>query len=104
MLERLGYPVELSFKSLFPDEGGNLNLLPAIVGPKKNFESWVGVAPFAAHKGKVYPTRLMRQVVDGLLQRHAHCRVFLFRPSTNGARRTTVASACQSILRQCSRN
>lgn len=78
VLERLGYPVELSFKSLFPDEGGNLNLLPAIVGPKKNYESWVGVAPFAAHKGKVYPTRLMRQVVDGLLQRHAHCRVFLF--------------------------
>lgn len=78
VLERLGYPIEVNFKSLFPEEGGNLNLLPAIVGPKKNFETWIGVAPFAAHEGKVYPPRLMYQVVKALLQRHCHCRIFLF--------------------------
>ncbi|MGN0282419.1 MAG: glycosyltransferase family 9 protein [Prevotella sp.] len=78
VLARLGYPVELCFKSLFPEGGGNLNLLPAIVGPKKNFEQWIGMAPFAAHKGKVYPPRLMHQVVEGLFKKYPNCRVFLF--------------------------
>ncbi|MCI6119177.1 MAG: glycosyltransferase family 9 protein [Prevotella sp.] len=77
-LARLGYPVEVSFKSLFPEEGGNLNLLPALVGPKKNFETWIGIAPFAAHEGKIYPARLMWQVVKTLLDRSPHVRVFLF--------------------------
>ena len=78
VLARLGYPVEVNFKSIFPEEGGNLNLLPAIIGPKNDKETWIGVAPFAAHKGKIYPVRLMWQVVSGLLQRNGHCRVFLF--------------------------
>ena len=78
VLSRLGYPIEVSFKSIFPDEGGNLNLLPAIVGPKKNFETWIGVAPFAAHKGKVYPPRLMWQAIKLVLDRHADTRIFLF--------------------------
>lgn len=77
-LARLGYPVEVNFKSLFPEEGGNLNLLPALVGPKKNFETWIGIAPFAAHEGKIYPPRLMWQVVKALLDRSPHVRVFLF--------------------------
>jgi hypothetical protein len=50
---RLGYPVDVHlFRSIFPEEGGNLNLLPVIFGPKKSFEQWIGIAPFAAHKGK----------------------------------------------------
>ena len=56
VFERLGYPVDVSqFRSIFPEEGGNLNLLPKEIGPKKNFEQWIGIAPFAAHEGKVYP-------------------------------------------------
>lgn len=78
VLERLGYHVDINFKSIFPDEGGNLNLLPAIIGPKRNYESWIGVAPFAAHKGKVYPTRLMWQAIKLLLEKHPNCRIFLF--------------------------
>jgi len=78
VLNRLGYPVKLEFCSLFPPEGGNLNLLPAIVGPKKNFEQWIGVAPTAAHPGKCYPTERTFQVIEQLLQRHPHARFFLF--------------------------
>ena len=38
VFERLGYPVDIkNFRSIFPAEGGNLNLLPAIFGPKKSF-------------------------------------------------------------------
>ena len=76
---RLGYPVDVSqFHSIFPEEGGNLNLLPAIFGPKKNFEQWIGVAPFAAHKGKIYPPQLMEQVIVQLIQKYPKARIFLF--------------------------
>lgn len=77
-LARLGYPVTLGFRSIFPPEGGNLNMLPAAIGPKKNFSRWIGIAPFAAHKGKVYPPRLMRQVIDMIVKRCPTVRIFLF--------------------------
>lgn len=78
VLAKLGYPVKLEFKSLFPEGGGNLNLLPAIIGPKKNFEQWIGIAPTAAHPGKCYPTDRTYQVVEQLLQNHPKARIFLF--------------------------
>lgn len=78
VLARLGYPVTVKFRSIFPDEGGNLNLLPAAVGPKKSFEEWIGIAPFAAHDGKVYPPELMRQVVEKTAELHPKARIFLF--------------------------
>lgn len=76
---RLGYPIsELTFTSLFGPEGGNLNLLPAIIGPKRSWEHWIGIAPTAAHAGKVYPTDRMEQVVQTLTQRYPRARIFLF--------------------------
>ena len=76
---RLGYPVDISlFRSIFPPEGGNLNMLPKEVGPKKSFEQWIGIAPFAAHQGKVYPPRLMEEVIQQLLQKYPKARFFLF--------------------------
>lgn len=77
-LARLGYPVTLGFRSIFSEEGGNLNLLPAVIGPKKNYEQWIGIAPFAAHQGKVYPERLMRQVIGMVVGRFPSARLFLF--------------------------
>lgn len=78
VLTRLGYPVKLEFTSLFPPEGGNLNLLPAIVGPKKSFEQWIGIAPTAAHQGKMYPKELMHEVLLKLVKKYPHVRLFLF--------------------------
>ena len=78
VLAQLGYPVKLEFTSLFPPEGGNLNLLPAIIGPKKSFEQWIGVAPTAAHSGKCYPTDRTRQIIEELLRLHPKARIFLF--------------------------
>ncbi len=75
---KLGYPINPQFCSLFPPEGGNINLLPAIVGPKKSYEKWVGIAPFAAHEGKIYPPRLMKQVIKMLIDKHKDLRIFLF--------------------------
>lgn len=78
VLERLGYPIELHFQSLFPDEKGNLNMLPAAVGPKKSFEQWIGIAPTAAHMGKVYPQDKMLQVIHLLATHYPQARFFLF--------------------------
>ena len=76
---RLGYPVDIKkFHSIFPKEGGNQNLLPAAIGPRKSFEQWIGIAPFAAHEGKVYPPRLMEQVIFQLIQKHPNIRIFFF--------------------------
>lgn len=78
VLAKLGFPVRLEFRSIFPPEGGNLNMLPAIIGPKKNFQKWIGIAPTAAHPGKCYPAPLMRQVVEQLIVKYPQARIFLF--------------------------
>ena len=79
VFERLGYPVDIrKFHSIFSEEGGNLNLLPKEVGPKKSFETWIGIAPFAAHRGKIYPPQLMEQVIFKLIKQYSNVRIFLF--------------------------
>lgn len=87
VFRKLGYPVTIQFRSIFDiqsfahgqEQGkGNLNLLPAGLSVKNTFEQWIGIAPFAAHEGKVYPPRLMHQVIEQLIQRHPHIRIFLF--------------------------
>lgn len=79
VFRRLGFPIDKpSFTSLFPPEGGNLNLLPAAIGQKKSWEQWIGIAPFAAHTGKVYPLEKMEQVIDLLTGQNPKARIFLF--------------------------
>jgi len=52
-------------------------LFSAITKPKSDGERWIGVAPFAAHAGKIYPPELMRQVIE-ILAEHTGARIFLF--------------------------
>ena len=78
VFEKLGYPVKLQFHSIFPPEGGNLNLLPAGICVKNSFEQWIGIAPFAAHESKTYPPRLMLQVIEQLIAQYPKARIFLF--------------------------
>ena len=78
VFEQLGYSVNIQFTSIFPPEGGDLSILPAKVNVKKDGEQWIGIAPFAAHEGKIYPAPLMHQVIEKLTQQHPHARIFLF--------------------------
>ena len=78
VLEKLGYPVKLEFKSLFSPEGGNLRLLSDKIGDKRPFQQWIGIAPFAAPEGKMYPLPLMKHVIRMLVNNHPSCRIFLF--------------------------
>lgn len=82
VFRRLGYPVDIQFKSIFGDGKGDLSLLPPdfrFLTPDSPLSSpLIGIAPFAAHQGKVYPPRLMNQVIEQLLQKHPEARIFLF--------------------------
>lgn len=76
---RLGFPIsQFPFRSLFPPQGGNLELVPALKAPEHEDERWIGIAPFAAHQGKTYPPELMERVVERLAGEHPHLRIMLF--------------------------
>lgn len=79
VLYKLGYPVRLDFKSIFANHPADLTRLPPELGRKREKgEIWIGVAPFAAHEGKIYPPRLMEQVVTLLLKKHSGAKIFFF--------------------------
>ena len=79
VFKKLGYPVEIKFKSIFGEGKGDPSLLPANLLPlAPSSLPLIGIAPFAAHEGKVYPPRLMHQVIEQLLEKHPHARIFLF--------------------------
>lgn len=90
---RLGYPVKLSspldvksgqgeapaFRSIFGEGRGEISLLPAEVQRLLSEASpAIGIAPFAAHEGKIYPVEHMEKVVRLILAAHPDARIFLF--------------------------
>lgn len=98
---QLGYGIHIDFKSIFPKEGGNLKLLTPSI-----FESidtqhanskecpWIGIAPFAAHEGKIYPISLMGKVIEQLTSQYPHGQIFLF---GGGERETKVMNEWANI-------
>lgn len=78
VIERLGFPLKPSFYSIYGKGKGNIRLLPETIGEKKNFQRWIGIAPFATHQGKIYPIEKMEQVVSTLSTNHPNSRIFLF--------------------------
>lgn len=73
---RLGLQIRSSFQSIFYPQRGDLGLIADITGPKAD-ERWVGIAPFAAHPGKIYPLEKLDKVVDALAA-EPHLRIFVF--------------------------
>lgn len=78
VLARLGYPIKLDFESIFPPTGANLRPVLDSIGEKKMFQQWIGIAPFAAHSGKIYPVEKMEMVIAEIIRRHPSCRIMLF--------------------------
>ena len=97
VLEVLGYPVTLDFHSIFEHEGPDLTMLPDDLQADKG-GPWIGIAPFAAHEGKVYPTDLMEQVVAMLCERHPDGRLLLF---GGGSDEMAVFDAWEAKYAQC---
>ena len=75
VLEKLGFKFDVEFSSIFGIGKGDLSAIKNIVGNKEC--PWIGVAPFAAHKGKIYPLYLMEEVV-AQLDSAGVCRQFVF--------------------------
>ena len=75
VFEKLGYPVDLKrFNPLKPEISKQIALFLAPVKDQKI----IGIAPFAAHKGKQYPLEKMKEVIRMLLEKDDNIVVFLF--------------------------
>src|SRR6478672_6654285 len=60
---QLGFPLDLS-RPEFPLKKEMDTSVLLLAGEKS--DSWIGIAPFAQHEGKMYPFDLMQQIIDGL--------------------------------------
>lgn len=64
---RAGLPVDAHFDGLFGGRGASdPAVFAAITASKQSGEKWIGIAPFAAHSGKIYPPEQMYRVVEKL--------------------------------------
>ncbi|WP_247666389.1 glycosyltransferase family 9 protein [Aquimarina sp. MMG015] len=74
VLGKLGYPIDLREHS-FPEK---MALTPEILKfTKKSTKKWLGIAPFAQYKSKVYPLEFMIEVIEQLDQGDIY-EIFLF--------------------------
>ena len=74
VLANLGFRFDLNFRSIFGSGQGDLSAI-SYIGEKDC--PWIGIAPFAAHKSKIYPMYLMEEVVSQL-DSAGVCRQFVF--------------------------
>ena len=76
VLEKLGFRFDVSFNSVF--EKGNIRFPEIMVqtGEKKDIK-WLGIAPFAKHKGKIYPLEMQEKVIAHFAG-DARIKVFVF--------------------------
>jgi len=74
VLEKLGFPVDMSSPH-FPQPASLTDDILNVTGNKAG--QWIGIAPFAQHRSKIYPLDLMGQVIDTLAQ-DTDYKLFLF--------------------------
>ena len=66
VFEQLGFDLDVDYKGVDHRLDNDLDVTA------------IGIAPFAQHKGKIYPVELMRQVIDQLTSEHPDLRIYLF--------------------------
>lgn len=77
VFHRFGFKFDYLFESLFESKPVDPDTFSDVSSPKKNGEIWIAFAPFAKHKGKIYPVHLMRQVIE-TISKWDNVRIFLF--------------------------
>ena len=75
VFESLGFPVDLTNPE-FPEKQPLVSEVLNLTGEKSD-DSWIGIAPFAQHDGKVYHADLMQQTIV-LLAKNKSAKIFLF--------------------------
>lgn len=73
VFKKLGVPVELK-NPTFPQRK-ELNAKIISIAHENRAFKWIGIAPFAAHEGKMYPLELMETVIESLSK---HYKILLF--------------------------
>lgn len=73
VFEALGFPVDMS-APVFPEKQELTADVISVTGNKEN--AWIGIAPFAQHRSKVYPADLMQEVITELAK--TQNKIFLF--------------------------
>ena len=63
VLAKLGYPITLEPYHLHGNTPADISDLIDVTGAKGT-DKWIGIAPFAAHEGKIYPMPLMKKVIN----------------------------------------
>ena len=76
VFRKLGYAFPLNFTSVYDGKPADISELSWLTGEKKDGH-WIGIAPFAAHKGKIYPIEKTEEIVKTLAS-HQNIKVFLF--------------------------
>lgn len=74
---RMGIVPDESFNGLFGGKKAGLDGFAQLLDVKDAGKYWVGIAPFAKHKGKIYPVELMQEVIR-LLTASGDVNVVLF--------------------------
>ena len=91
----LGYPIKLEETILLERQQLSENVVE-LVG--QDSKKWIGIAPFAAHQGKMYPLHLMREVV-ALLCKTDKYKILLFGGGALEIQQlNTVASSFKNTL------
>lgn len=91
---RAGIAVDMCFRSIFGDgRKGDPALFSAVAPAERPAgQKWIGIAPFAAHEGKIYPPAKMEQVV-AMLSKRGDTRIFIF---GGGGREKEIAEAWEN--------
>ncbi len=74
---RLGYEFPLRFHSIFESTPPPVPQAVSLLLAEAEDRKLAGIAPFAAHAGKIYPVKLQEEVIS-TLSRQADVQVFLF--------------------------
>lgn len=74
VFKKLGFAIDLS-QPVFPEPKMPDDEVLAISGKKGG--QWIGIAPFAQHRSKIYPLDLMHKVID-VLATDSNRKLFLF--------------------------
>ncbi len=77
VFHRAGIKLEPAFTSIFGKGRGAPEAFGHVTPPPAPGEVWIAIAPFAKHKGKIYPLNQMKEVVD-VLAKEPGRKLFIF--------------------------
>lgn len=76
VFKKINIDFPISFSSIYPERKGDFRLIESVTGSKEC--KWIGIAPFAAHKGKILPYTTMEKVIASLSEKGYKIFIFAF--------------------------